>query len=1426
MRDNPSYHAAAQNGIILPLDGFFTALQQNGIGVTPTQIAAANKVVLEYADKVPDEAALCHYLCPLFATNEAQQKRFRELFAEYFQHREDVAPPPPPPPPPSRKWIVYVAAVAMLLLIGWWIYKMVKPPPPPPPSVTVTFDVESLLSGNDGGLFQYITKDTLRGLVQIISDDTLLAQQTVLKTVYRWGDNTAPDTIGYHVYKRSGIYTAQASVKVVNQKRNLQVDTVITAYVRICDFPNTLQITTTATNDSVPLKKPILLRATVNNPRPPDRIEWEIRSDVDDGTTSNNDNFNDSNNSPQRVWAATKEGAYTIVCKAIYDSLNSPCTFTTSKTLYAHDPNKPRVSALLKASSNAKPLKPQYKVKPYWYWALGGGLLLFMALSTFFWQRYKKLEKARENVPIDDEAYQQLLASFASDQSPGDVPFLPKNDLVPPGSDMAIVGRLMRRRIEGEALYMHIGRTIGKAVRNSGYFDPVMVPRTRQSEYLMLVEESHINSQQTKLFDYLADTLRRHNVFVEKYYYRYEPSLCYNNATPNGITLEKLSEKYPTHVLVIAGHGHQLLYPYQPMVSNSYQNLLNRWQYKAILTPLPYPDWGVAEKNILPTVIPVFPADIAGQLLMMQALADGRINIQQALHEQRATFYEADTADFEEVATLAAYCDGVEWAKSKDGNPYHNVLFQWIAALAVYPKLQWQLTLAIGKSILDAAGQGHELTYTNLLRLARIAWMKTGILPQELRLELLKELTRSNEVLTRETILAALAEIPNSEVKPGHAAYEEKEVQRIINEFNLYAYDPEKYAAYAGSKSVFERLWSDKKVMEAPVKKYLRNEQGQWPTLINSRLASSPNAAANISINDYFKPLPPAKAGWVRWHKILFRVATILTGVCTWGLISMLILQLTNSNRFSLFTKEKDLMHGVTFTVKDSATDKRDKTIFVRIGDSATGFSKNGSLHIPLSDSAKMVSITVNGEIVFDTFMVVDKNHYDIMLIDKPKEPIDVLLTVVSSPDCGVAVSDNGRIRPIIDKLNNNIWKNIRYVTTNTKAVGSCLTEIRIGKGVTQESVEDIRTHFANNGFTLTLRPGGIKLTVPQSMQQQNQYGPPSFGFTMLRQPPGDRTPYFSALNGDTLYSPKDGEIIISGTMEEITASTIEPTKPDSNVTNAPIPKPDVYLQISDTSLMASVAVFRRELISRGFSVNAVQVMDYDYNSEIYYFDKVMAKRADEVARLYNAAYPTLQLQATLRSTTEKRLNDNRIVIWIKKKISTTKPPTSNRLGDAIIKIAQAEVGTIETPPGSNKTKYGEWYDAKLNATGTMGWSAVFVAWVYYQAGRPIDIEQSGKGFASFTRLLQYAQTNKLVTNDPQPGDVFIIARAANGGYSGGIFVQWKDQASGTFSTIEGNIAAEGSVNGYVGRGERSIKTQKVYFVHLPSERVATMFGN
>ena len=142
-----------------------------------------------------------------------------------------------------------------------------------------------------------------------------------------------------------------------------------------------------------------------------------------------------------------------------------------------------------------------------------------------------------------------------------------------------------------------------------------------------------------------------------------------------------------------------------------------------------------------------------------------------------------------------------------------------------------------------------------------------------------------------------------------------------------------------------------------------------------------------------------------------------------------------------------------------------------------------------------------------------------------------------------------------------------------------------------------------------------------------------------------------------------------------------------------------------------------------------------------------------------------------------------------------------------VVDIAAKEIGTVESPKNSNKTKYGKWF-----GFDGVAWCGIFVSWCYAQAGSPLGNIGFTKGFAGCqTAVANFKKAGK-ITKKPVAGDIVFFDWNKDGIYDHtGIFVKWIDEDH--FETVEGNTAIDNDSNGGTVRKRIRVKNVAI-FVH------------
>jgi len=126
---------------------------------------------------------------------------------------------------------------------------------------------------------------------------------------------------------------------------------------------------------------------------------------------------------------------------------------------------------------------------------------------------------------------------------------------------------------------------------------------------------------------------------------------------------------------------------------------------------------------------------------------------------------------------------------------------------------------------------------------------------------------------------------------------------------------------------------------------------------------------------------------------------------------------------------------------------------------------------------------------------------------------------------------------------------------------------------------------------------------------------------------------------------------------------------------------------------------------------------------------------------------------------------------------------------DSILTIARSQIGVTAT--GQNNVLYNTWYYGRtINASG-YAWCAVFIAWVFNQAGAS-GLYYGGNKTAYCPTLLSYHK-GQAVT-DYQPGDVIFFNFS---GKTNAAHVGICESYDGTnITTIDGNTSSSNEANG------------------------------
>lgn len=349
------------------------------------------------------------------------------------------------------------------------------------------------------------------------------------------------------------------------------------------------------------------------------------------------------------------------------------------------------------------------------------------------------------------------------------------------------IAQRLQKRTSRPTTQIDAAATIAATVRGGGEIVVPVVAATRHApEYLVLIERRASGDQDAAR---LRDLVRRLDILVPIaiYYFQGEPSILEPEKSGRPVPIERLQAQFADHRLLILGAGSELLDP-ATLKPHASAAKLRHWPERALLTPLGIAEWGQEEFALASELdMPVGRATPEGLLALAEAIGrdgeeredllvsrgDGLARpLPEVLRVRPQRFlYSTPPGDLPVpliVQQLRNFLDGPG--------------FEWLAGLAIYPAVQWDLTLYLGVSLPEQSGgaaSGARLYREDrIAALTQLPWLREGHMPDWLRRALIETLTpaRSGE------IRAALQQLIQAAELTGNRAHDEAVKLRIAQE--------------------------------------------------------------------------------------------------------------------------------------------------------------------------------------------------------------------------------------------------------------------------------------------------------------------------------------------------------------------------------------------------------------------------------------------------------------------------------------------------------------------------------------------------------------------------------------------------------------------------------------------------------------------
>ena len=299
--------------------------------------------------------------------------------------------------------------------------------------------------------------------------------------------------------------------------------------------------------------------------------------------------------------------------------------------------------------------------------------------------------------------------------------------------------RRLRERVVSASQHLNMHQTAVQTAKNAGLFSPVQAKHKVSPSYLVLIQRDGRDDQQTQMVDDLVNQLVSEDLDVTRYYYQSDPRICRKRGGAS-FHLNDLAASHSLDRLLVFGEANAFLNPIDGTKA-SWLRSFDVWDNRALLVSSEQKDWSAAESALsedfvvssasqdgLASLIEGFEPDPA----LMPEIGNDRYPAMLRIHPER--WLEREAPEPYELDSLLAQVR----------NYLGDEGYQWLSSCAVYPSLHHRLTLWVGDGMKDENGNPL-VTDSDLMRLARLPWMRQGRLPDWLRARLITDLTPEQE---------------------------------------------------------------------------------------------------------------------------------------------------------------------------------------------------------------------------------------------------------------------------------------------------------------------------------------------------------------------------------------------------------------------------------------------------------------------------------------------------------------------------------------------------------------------------------------------------------------------------------------------------------------------------------------------------------
>jgi hypothetical protein len=302
-------------------------------------------------------------------------------------------------------------------------------------------------------------------------------------------------------------------------------------------------------------------------------------------------------------------------------------------------------------------------------------------------------------------------------------------------------------------------KTVERTAAAAGMTYLVASSQSIDAGYIFLVERLSENDLFFYLMMRLKKRLRQRDIRADIFEFSHNVRICLPVEDPesDSLPVEELNQRFPDRVLIVCTDGGGIFDVAQARLHHWATDLFSAWPIRIVMTPVPSPSWGIRENALQSNGFIVIEAE-EERLRQFGSYRD-LVAVRGVKTVGRRQIGGSFPPTLERwplrwLGSIAPSSNTINILVDEVRTFLGNEIFNVLCACALLPVLHPVVALRLANSILSVESS---ILDQRLLPLARLPWLRYGVIPTWLRVALVERRSKDLDRTIRQSLLSLIS---------------------------------------------------------------------------------------------------------------------------------------------------------------------------------------------------------------------------------------------------------------------------------------------------------------------------------------------------------------------------------------------------------------------------------------------------------------------------------------------------------------------------------------------------------------------------------------------------------------------------------------------------------------------------------------------